>query len=104
MDWTEVTDPIVPEPRGRTCEVGPSGHTWTLQIEEGKVGMSSGCDECTNGIFAPTGGEELFMQAIPGRLVFRPEHEHLGGWHGFTRCDCGWQWEFVPDRPEVEFE
>lgn len=84
-EWEPVYD--------RPACPGPATHEWTLSIEEGEVGLHSGCQECD----VTVEQEYLCMDgSLKGRLVFTPEHPNLGGWHGLTRCDCGWWWTFEP--------
>jgi len=100
-DWT-VLDPDDPSLRpvyGPPCGVGPTGHRWNLAIEEGKVTLWTGCEECDAAVIDPVGGDDVWMdQAIGGRMEFVPDCSNLGGWHGLRRCDCGWSWRFVPEQ------
>lgn len=101
ITWEDMPEPV--EPSREPCKTGPAGHVWHLTIDEGAMGLTSGCEECAEAILGPIGGEDVFMLgAIVGKLVFNPDHPNLGGWHGLTRCDCGWTWNFVSERIEPE--
>lgn len=104
-DWQEVNDfddrPVL----GPPCGVGPDGHTWHLSFNSYAggdgigVSLTSGCEECDDAVLSATGGEEVYMSGeISGSLHFEPDCSNLGGWHGLTRCDCGWQWRFDPEQ------
>lgn len=100
LDFVEVPPDDLRPLHGPPCGAGPQGHTWHLGVEEGRVHLSSGCDECDEAVLGPMGVEDIFMDDIAGTIKFIPEHENLGGWHGTIRCDCGYCWQFIPKESE----
>lgn len=69
------------------------GKTWTLTIEEGQMGLSSGCPDCDDAVMGPVGGEDVFMTGtIKGHLV---GHLETYGWES---PEYDYWWEFIPDE------
>ena len=83
----------IPEPlHGPPCRALVD-HTWRLTVEEGRLGLRSGCDECDDAVWSPVGGEDIEMiGVIVGRLRSQVER-YPGG-------DVDHWWEFVPERIE----
>lgn len=72
---------------------GPTFHEWSLTIEEGRMALSSGCQECDDVVLTPMGGEDVEMATvIKGRLT---SHLETYGWE--TPEYDHW-WEFVPSQ------
>jgi hypothetical protein len=100
IQWEDM--PPSQEPSLPECTVTPEGHDWRLTVSEGQIGLTSGCEQCDD-IATMVGGEDIYMAGtITGKMVWEPDHPNLGGWHGFDRCDCGWQWRFEPERIEED--
>jgi len=98
ISFSEVTPSEYNLDPAPVCDVGWDGHQWILSVEEGQVSLSSGCDICDCSFDVSDACELLFLKGgILGQLKVVPEHPNLGGWHGTTRCDCGWWYEFIPE-------
>lgn len=85
--WVEC-DPIDDRPtHGPSCP-GPDTHRWHLSIEEGRMGIGSGCEDCDLAIH----GEDVYMDDIAGALTF---HHEVMGYE--TPEHVVW-WEFTPSK------
>lgn len=81
---------------------GPTSHAWRLNIEEGKMSLSSGCSDCDESVMGPYGGEDVHMVGtLTGTLNSHLETYPGGPW-GTTEYDH-W-WEFVPTAIELEID
>ncbi len=62
---------------------------WKLYVEEGKVTLTSGCQECDEVVWGPVGGEDIQMDVpVVGHLVSHVERyvDDVDHW-----------WVFVPE-------
>lgn len=91
MEWEIVMNPEEPQPvYGPPCP-GPLTHTWRLTVEEGQVGLNSGCEDCNDVVMGSVGGEDVFMR---GEVVGTLE-SHLET-YGWETPEYDHWWEFVP--------
>ena len=83
------------------CPTGIKGHRYvfcleegqpTITLAEGEVCIGNRCIED----MASFGYEDLYSREIPCTIEFETCGSP-GGWHGLTRCDCGWAWVLVPE-------
>jgi hypothetical protein len=77
----------------------PCDHTWTMTIQEGRVCLDSGCEDCNDGVMSSMGGEDVEVPTkIQGKLK---AHVEKYGWETIE-YDC-W-WEFIPTKIEGKEE
>ncbi len=93
-DGTMAAFPLGPE-KPISCVDGWESHTWKLSIEADQIHLSTDCRLCTDGFWA-FDHDDMGMGPVDVSLEFVPECDNLGGWHGLTRCDCGWQYLLTP--------
>lgn len=85
-DWVETT----PEPEyGPFCPGIHIDGVWEMYIEEGKVTLTSGCQECDSVVWDPCGGEDVLSEiVIKGHMQSHVERyiDDVDHW-----------WEFIPE-------
>ncbi len=76
MGWTLIEvpaeDPFLGPPKPVNCHTGWTSHVWTLDIEEGQLGLTTKqCRLCTDGIQVLE--HELLGGSFPVELTFHRE-------------------------------
>lgn len=94
MIWTPC-DPII-GPHIPECP-NPLAHRWRYENNYDHHGLSVVDDCIACRYYGFPGDNDAVSIDIIGTLEFVPECDNLGGWHGVSRCDCGWQYLFHPD-------
>lgn len=89
---------------------GPTSHRWVLESDGGfLLGLAPG-EECYSfvdgegkhyrwlceDIVTVNGYEDIGLAPILMTMSFEAHCGNLGGWHGLSRCDCGWSWIIEP--------
>lgn len=92
VEWIVVENPeiFIGPPKPANCVAGMTSHTWTVNIEEGHIGLHT--DECR---LCNDGAEEIMPEELTGEFKATLEffHEKYGD-------DVNWWWEIHPINPK----
>lgn len=93
IDWEVIED--IPESEAvPPCPTGAFNHEWSFTLHEGKMILTSGCEQCDEEIVYPVGGEDFFMEDF--KIICKVD-SHLET-YGYETPEYDHWWNVTPTK------